>query len=359
MLEKQSAAPVDDLLKTFNKRLGILIADSVTRVQVARSKDELLEVVRAFRKFERQGRVGFDHRNLYLSFLTLLALSALLWLVLWLGLFDGVVLGEGNTVVLALANLAVLALPLLGVSQKNNRLELLSDQIAEKWLWLDKGLQDRSHRIGELWPRWRYTFGEFAQGDEDQHLTSCLAARHRGPEHEFEYCYYSFEFTVVRHANFPDPVTKKISTTEVRSVEKRFGIICDFPYARGIAVVSGGGEFSYSANWKTASGSFNKRFKVRAGLEQDAARFLTPSVLLAIEEAAPALTQMNLEINLLGQLCLSFSNDVLKTSRSSSLVHPTRFELRLKQESAAPGLNVALNLIHTLMKYSDNNFERG
>lgn len=329
------------------------------RVQVARSKDELSALVRSFRKFERQGRVGFDHGHLYLTFLVLLAFSALLWLVLWLELFGVRALDEGDTVVLALVNLAVLALPLLGVSQKNNRLELLSEQIAEKWLWLDRGLEDKSHLIGDWWPRWRYTFGEFAQGDEDQHLTACLVARHRGSEHKFEYRYYGFEFTVVRQANFPDPVTKKMNTTEVRSVEKRYGIICDFPYAKSIAIVSGEGKFTYPATWKTASHSFNRRFRVRAGSEQEAARFLTPAVLLAIEEAAPAFTLMNLEINPLGQLCLSFSNDLLEISRSSSLVHPARFELRLKQESGAPGLGAALHLIHTLMKYSDNNFERG
>lgn len=343
-------------MKTFNKRLGILIAGSVARIQVARSKDDVLAVVRAFRKFERKGRVGFDHRNLYLAFLILLGLSVLIWLAAWYFVFARPGFDDDDIPFFLILNLAVLAAPLFWVSRKNNRLGLLSDQIAERWLWLDRGLEDKSFLIASLWPHWRYTFGEFAHGDEDRHLVACLSGRYLGDEHEFEYFYYTFEYTVVKDVTLYDPARKRMNHNEMRTVERRYGIVCDFPYARGIAVVGGGGEFAYPANWKTASLAFNKRFRVLAGSEQDAARFLTPAMLLALEKMAPVLSHMNLEINSQGRLCLSFSNDLLKIARSSSLVHPSRFELRLQQEAAAPIFMMALQLIHTLLKYSDNNF---
>lgn len=344
-------------MRTFNKRLQALIADGVGRIQAARTREEILVVVQAFRKFERKGRVGFDHAHLYSAFFMLAVVSALAWLAYWIwpsqGRFEDRVLGF-----LALNGVIVLA-PLAWAFKKENRLEVLSDQIAEKWLWLELGLTDQSYMAGSLWQQWRFVFGEFLRGDEDQHLKSCMLGTYRGTDHEFEYVYYGFEYTMVNDVTIGDPMSKRANSTQVRRVVTRYGIVCDFPYALGVAVVGGGGEFHYPARWKTASPGVNSRFNVHAESEQEAARLLSPVVVMAIEKAAPAFASMNLEINRTGKLCLSFGNDLLKVQRHGSLAHPFRFERALRRSQQAAALTRALELIHTLLKYSDNNFARG
>ncbi len=345
-------------MKTFNKRLEALVDDSAIRIHGIRTKEEVLALVRAFRKFERKGRVGFDHGYLYgMSFL-LLGFSLLLWLASWAWPGANEKLTTFELVVLLLLNAAVVSAPLFLASDKSGRLTDLSNQLARKWLWLDRALQEKTHIASALWARWFLSFGEFSQGDEKPDLTACVGGFHHGPEHQFEYIYYTFEFTVVRGVDKNHPAASDLDAAAIRTVEKRYGIVCDFPYARGIAIVGGGGEFKYPARWKTSSRSFNAKFAVHAESEQAAARFLKPAVVLAIEAAASAFPKMNVEINREGKLCLSFDKDLLQIARNSSLVHPGSFEFRLRNEKQAPGLTQALELIHTLLKYSDNNFER-
>jgi hypothetical protein len=74
-------------------------------------------------------------------------------------------------------NGVIVLTPLAWAFKKGNRLEVLSDQIAEKWLWLDRGLMDQFYMSGSLWRQWRFVFDEFSRGDEDQHLTACVAGR--------------------------------------------------------------------------------------------------------------------------------------------------------------------------------------
>src|SRR5690606_2372480 len=68
-------------LKTFNKRLDALIDDSAIRIHGIRTKEEVLALVRAFKKYERKGRVGFDHAHLYGMSSLLLGISIVLWLL--------------------------------------------------------------------------------------------------------------------------------------------------------------------------------------------------------------------------------------------------------------------------------------
>jgi len=345
-------------LKTFNKRLEALIDDSAIRIHGVRTKDELLELVRAFRKFEIKGRVGFDHGRLYGMSLLLLGISILLWLSFWVWSGNGGSATSVELVVLLVWNAAVVGAPLLLASSQRARLEELSKQISKKWLWIDHGLSERTHHAGALWARWFLTFGEFTQGDEKPDLTSCVGGFYEGAEHQFDYIYYTLEFTVVTGVDKNHPAAPDLESSAIRTVRKRYGIVCDFPYARGIAVVGGGGEFKYPARWRTSSASFNSKFMVHAESEQAAARFLTPAVVLAIEAAASSFPKMNVEINREGKLCVSFDKDLLAIAGPTSLSQPARFESRLRRDRQAPGLTQALEFIHTLLKYSDNTFGR-
>ena len=315
-------------------------------------------MVRSFRKYERRGRVAFDHGNARDVSLLLLCVSTLMWLAYWLWPGTSWEMDAFELFVVLVMNAAVVCAPLLWASSQSGRLEVLSDQIARKWLWLDRGLVDCTHLTTALWGRWFLSFGEFTQGDEKPDLTSCVAGVHEGAEHSFEYFYYTFDFTVVRDVGSFSTARRDRDAVAIRTVERRYGIVCDFPYARGVAVVSGCGQFSYPAQWRTASSAFNAKFRVHAESEQEAARFLSPLVVLAIERAAATFTKLNIEINDEGKLCLSFDNDLLNIARTSSLATPVRFESRLTSEKQAPGLTQALELIHALLKYSDNNFGR-
>ncbi len=344
-------------MKTFNKRLDAHIDDSAIRIHGLGTKEAVLALVRSFRKFERKGRVGFDHGALYGVSFFLLAITVSAWLASWAWTDSVSDLSAFELTVLLLLNAAVVVAPLCLASDKSGRLNALSEQIARKWLWLEHGLQERTPIATQLWSRWFVSFGEFSQGDEKPDLTSCIGGFYAGPEHQFDYIYYTFEFTVVRGVDKLHPAASDLASAAIRTVQKRYGIVCDFPYARGVAVVGGGGEFKYPARWKTSSPGFNARFRVYAESEQAAARFLTPAVVLAIESAAPALPKLNLEINREGKLCLSFDKDLLEPTRNASLIRPGRFEFRLQNDKQAPSLTQALQLIHTLLKYSDNNFE--
>ena len=155
----------------------------------ARTKEDVLAVVRSFKKFERKGRVGFSHDGLYGAFFALLGVSALIWLVHWA--WPGASQGErhGNHLFLLGLNAAVVASPLLWAFNKDNRLDDLSDEIAEKWLWLDHGLVEKSHMAGGLWARWHLAFGEFSRGAGRHELMACVGGKYKGAEHKFDYAY--------------------------------------------------------------------------------------------------------------------------------------------------------------------------
>lgn len=90
-----------------------------------------------------------------------------------------------------------------------------------------------------------------------------------------------------------------------------------------------------------------------------AARFLMPAVVLTCEEAANEFESLNLEFSSVAGLCMSFDDDnVVYGDPQFDFNSPDDFMCEVREYNPLPKLRTALEFIHTLMMFSDNNFRK-
>jgi hypothetical protein len=148
----------------------------------------------------------------------------------------------------------------------------------------------------------------------------------------------------------------QVRTRAVYDHFDRFSLIIPFKFASDIAIVQDRNKHQ-GIFWETASIDFNKKFGVYAKTKETAAKFLTPKIIIEIEKLEACYSNLNLEFNQNGDLCLSFSNgDTLRATRNHGLDEPKAFIEEIKCHTQLGKLDTTLDIVHTLMKYSDNNF---
>ena len=134
---------------------------------------------------------------------------------------------------------------------------------------------------------WREKFGEFrSRGDEDRYIeenTVCGLFTRESLNVQFRS--YTFHYVEVYYV--PVPTKDGVKLERKTRTCYRYGIMTEFPYARGIAVVSGGGNYSsYNSSWTTTDADFNGTFSVYCNNEHSAAKFFKPAVVLAFNDVA-------------------------------------------------------------------------
>jgi len=195
-------------------------------------------------------------------------------------------------------------------------------------------------------------------------LLSLAEGKHIGKEHTFTYSYFHF-FSSIRHDD--------------RTVQcDLYGVNVDFKFARNILIAPSRSDafwkqfprlnardfFKAPQNWQSPSITFNQEFRVTARDLHEAAKFLKPEILQTLEELSEELVELALEFTKDGWLCLScLDEDIIEPPKKEwaekrGLEDIDEFILDLKESRRHKKLAKILDFIHTLMKYSDNNFEQ-
>ena len=243
---------------------------------------------------------------------------------------------------------------------RKSSLDGLSDRIHYKTSLFDYGLTpvavNAKGKARELGGR----FKAFLIGNHSREIRSLLKGSYEGKEHQFNYEHYHFHYVNQREETYTTTDSKgnvRVRTRTVYDHFDRYGFIVPFGFTQALRISEWQLAF-FSPKWKSSSVSFNKNFNVEAASEMDAAKFLTPKILVEIEAAGQALTGMDLEFNQAGDLCFSFDNrNTIAANRKGGLENPAVFAEQIAGHSTQANLESALHFIHTLMKYSDNNFE--
>jgi Protein of unknown function (DUF3137) len=136
----------------------------------------------------------------------------------------------------------------------------------------------------------------------------------------------------------------------------RYGFILNFPFARSIQIYdSGNGE----GNWTSPSVYFNQSFSVQASDKLEVTKFLLPAILEKILELGKYTKNLSLEFNEAGHLCIAFSDfDPISCRTQHDLRYPDRFADEITRPVRQEVLKHAVDLMHTLIRFSDDNFEQ-
>jgi len=338
---------------THNKRLKESLALIERRVDSAKNDDDLVQAINLLSDFPVP--VQYDNNRLNKITAGVCAASALV--------AAGVYFGAGDLVYMAIAAGAfIIALIVYGAVRfrRKNSLNGLSDKIHYRTSLFDYGLEpvpfSGKNKARELGGR----FKAFQMGNYSREIRELLRGSHEGAEHSFAYDHYHFHYVDQRTETYTTTDSKgnvRVRTRTVYDHYDRYGFIVPFKFARAMRISEGGLGF-FQKGWKSSSVSFNKSFNVAADSEMEAAKFLTPKVIVEIESAGEALRGMDLEFNNRGELCFSFDDsNMIAANRAGGLEHPAAFAKKVAGHSTQANLDAALNFIHTLMKYSDNNFE--
>ncbi|MBV1934609.1 MAG: hypothetical protein KUG59_07955 [Parvibaculaceae bacterium] len=202
------------------------------------------------------------------------------------------------------------------------------------------GLDDQAKSLAQ-------SFGEFRRGDHKRGFKQVLQSHFSGEEHSFTYRYFHFHYVDKRNGS-------KGSTYYHYD---RYGLLVQFDFAQSMAIQNYERQKNWGNKFKTASIRFNKIYKVDAASEMDAAKFLKPKVVVALEDIHHHFYKPNFEFSPTGELCMSFDDsDLILLQRKHGLNAPDQFIKELQKDNLPKQLQIALEHIHTLMKYSDSNF---
>ncbi|MFC3052494.1 hypothetical protein [Kordiimonas pumila] len=338
---------------THNKRLKAALTALEQQAAAARSDIELTCAIAALEAFPTP--VAYDN-----SLARTIATCVSAALVVTAAILQGLAYPPEYAIAAICGALLPWAVYWILVSGRKNSLESLSRTIAYKSSLFDYGLKEqRLHPTGKA----RELGGEFPlfrQGNHSREVRLMLSGTQEGTDHSFAYDYFHFHYVNKRTETYTTTDSKGRTRVRTRTVYDhfdRYGFITDFPYAKDIHIAEGGLGF-FTSGYKTSSVSFNKRFGVEATSDMVAAKFLTPKIIQEIEAAGEALLEMDLYFGKHGKLCFSYGNNsTFATIPAAQLTDPKAFKEVISGHNSQHGLDSALTFLHTLMKYSDNNFD--
>lgn len=262
----------------------------------------------------------------------------------------GVILGAG------------IIFPMTFAIANSSKISEISDVIFEKDILFDNRLVEIDVDGDEesFYEDYRSRFGDFRnRGDEGYEITRVIEGSMQAEKNKLAYRYYNFHYVRVYYV----PVTTTDGKTTVTTMQRRtedlyrYGLIIDFGLTKNIAVVSSGGSYDYSDSWKTSSGEFNKIFDVRTNDKQVVAKFLKPAVVLAFIELAKHLDGLNVEINGVGEMNISFEDDIaFNLERKYSIVEVDEFEKEVNAHRHLTEMEKIVEFVNVIYRHNDNNF---
>jgi hypothetical protein len=341
-----------------NKQIKGILQELSYRVDVAKTKDELLSAVAKSKTYGKPLVYNFTKHILFALCLLILSLAAVLWTSF---IRQGMISNFLNTyswlsfagIIGVVASVALFAYIFNQKTQVSN----LAKHIFKKDALLDNNLTLKAPFNGE---EMRIRFREFDRGNYSREFKEVIGGEFSGQEHTFSYDYYHFHYVDKRKVTTTTHDSKGRTTTSTRTVYDRYdryGIIVPFEFVQSLQIFSFRLSRTYPTKVTTGSIAFDKSFKVRANEELAAAKFLKPAVVVAIQDVSEFLTKMNIEIDATGRLCLSFANnDMVMGNQRFDLADPEAFYTELAGQTNLRLLERSLRFIHQLMKHCDSNF---
>lgn len=349
------------LENAHNQRLKELVRLVSDKVEQAQSQADLLDAISEVKKFD--GPLRYNNT----IFNTIAALAFLLAAASWAawGYFGKGVLVPTVIDPPIVVGLIAFTFGTVGLiaftsgTMRNAAISKLSNRIFEKGILFDNNLNeipfDKRGKAREL----EQKFHEFDRGNHSREIWNLCEGFFVGETYQFGYHLYSFHY-VDRHTETVSD-GKGGTRTRVRyDHHNRYGIYMPFEHAANIAVLSFDVEGIRGASFRPASNRFNEIYRVIALDEFEAAKFLKPAVVLAFEAIADCFTDLNFEINANAELCMSFGDNILPlgaVKRKYGLENPDPFIAEILAHQTMSKLNLALDHVHTLLQYSDNNFK--
>lgn len=245
----------------------------------------------------------------------------------------------------------------------NKRIRVLCNTLMDRATLAEYGLErtDKAE-VDSLRP----SFGEMKRGNYERGIYDCLHGKYQGKNTSFEYRPYRLHYVDRIEKQEYDSSRKEWVTKVEYKHYDRSGIVLDFPYAKGVHICRSFETTLYGAPYKPAFIEFNKLFHCRGEDAMVLSRFLKPAVEEALVQAASNIPGLALEINKDGKLCLAARKhhvvnsyvDVLDNKEVSPMVNPKGFHELIKKGHRMVTLDRMLELVDTLVRYSDSNFSR-
>lgn len=261
----------------------------------------------------------------------------------------------------AIFSIVILALLFIGalawIFTQKRQVSNLSDTLYTKNVLIDNQLTQVAVEGDSHAKQLGSQFYEFNRGNYSRTIEGLYQGQFQGNTYSFDYHYYHFHY-VDRRTEVTTDSKGRTRTRTIYDHYHRYGIYLPFAYVNNLAILSNHLSIK-GERFKPASNRFNKRFKVYTTDQFTAAKFLKPSVVLTLEDAAENLKNINLEFNAQNHLCVSVDDrDVLSLNRQYGIEDPDNFINEIEQHQTLPKLHLILELIHNLMTSSDNNFQR-
>lgn len=340
------------LATEHDQRLADLLKLISHNIEAAQSKQELIDVINQVNAFA--GPLRYSHTRHKI----LAAVSFTVAMVC--GLFLEDFFAQQNitiTPVVIISGVCFLGL-VIYMWRKSVSIHASAERLYLRALLFDNNLQELAYDLPSLEQDLFASFFEFNRGNYSRKITRAYKGHYQGNTHTFDYHFYHFHYVDER------TVTERDSkgNTQTRTVYHhydRYGITLNFLFTQKLAIARKTIDGFKGVRYKPSSNQFNRLFKVTTETEMIAARFLKPAVVLACEEAAERFKSLNLEFNRDAKLCMSFdNNNVISGSQQYDFSSPNDFIREVEKENPLPELHSALEFIHTLMVYSDNNFKK-
>ncbi|GIU34621.1 DUF3137 domain-containing protein [Shewanella schlegeliana] len=235
----------------------------------------------------------------------------------------------------------------------------LSDKIFLRDALFNNGLKETKLAAEDKASALEKQFAEFRRGNGTRDIQQMFEGHYQGEQHSFSYKLYHFQYTVKRSQTSSDG-NGGYKTKTVYEDRHRYGILLDFPFTKGLCIdaedeVKLKGSV-YAEKYHTESNAFNDIFRVQACDKLTAARFLTPAMIETLLDLNRHFISPMVEISPQGRLCIASTSKLIIEKRKHSLVKPDEFYQEIAGHTELVRVQRLLEVIHDLMRLSDNNF---
>jgi hypothetical protein len=335
-----------------NKQIKELISFLEARIHAARSSDDILAAIAKAKAFRKP--IAYDHSKYILA----TAVCAIIGVIVALSPHISFLPSwsePGNQWMLYLA-IVCFVISLIMVTIVFSARKKVTDIAAlayKKDAMLDNNLKYKAPFNSE---EMRIRFSELNRGNHSRHFKEVVGGEFKGEDQQFSFEYYHFHYVDKRTVTTRQG--KRMRTKTVYDKYDRYGIIVPFGYCKSLQIFSFRPSQLYKLTLSSGSIAFDKTFKIRASDELAATKFLKPAVVVAISDMAGFLSQMNIEIDATGLMCLSFSDrNMIMGNQRYDLSDPASFYDELAGQTSLRKLDRTLRFLHQLFKHSDNNFK--
>ncbi|MDF1691291.1 MAG: hypothetical protein P1U47_02880 [Zhongshania sp.] len=206
---------------------------------------------------------------------------------------------------------------------------------------------------------WDRNFHEFNRGNHSREIMYCRSAAGRGESGREAYSLFRFHWVVCEERQVTETDHNGHSTSKTETTYyhyDRYGVLVEGNFS-GIQISSDAPNSKYKLQYRPASVAFNRLYKLRCVEEMQTAKFLKPSIVIALEAAVTQLKNPNLEFGLNGQICLTWESDPFNVRTVMRSKDRAEELAKIIEDGAKmPILDVALELVALIQRHTQSNF---